>query len=153
MGTNCTLLGTDCHLNETRSDLVFDSCERIEVTDLTAACPIFDPNFCQSDPCFCDPSRLPLSYPCPERFKCKWKVKSDQSSQNLSTMDKIFIGIGVSAFFILLIGVIICVFWWKRVCFEVTTSSNHNLYAVFHSNSDDSNVHCITNNEINTETP
>ena len=41
IGTNGSYLGTNCHLNETQPDLVFEKCEKIRVTDLTTSCPIY----------------------------------------------------------------------------------------------------------------
>ena len=155
MGANSSYLGSNCHLNETQPDLVFDTCERIEFTDLTTSCPVFDSNICKINQCFCDPTLLPSSYPCPEHLVCKWKVKNDPQppSQILSENAKILIGFGCLAFVIFVIGVSICIYRWKRVCLEVRTSSNHTLYTTFHSNSDECTVHCISRNEINTENP
>ena len=61
IGTNGSYLATNCHLNETQPDLVFEKCEKIRVTDLTTSCPIYDPSLCQTNPCFCDPVTLPSS--------------------------------------------------------------------------------------------
>ena len=149
---NSSYLGNDCQLNKTQPDLIFDKCERIKVTDLTSYCPTYDSVSCQTNPCFCDPLNLPLSYPCPEHFTCKWVKKSEPSGQILSLKAKILIGVGVVAFLLLAIGVIYCIYRWKRVCVNVTTSSNNRFYAVFHSNSDDSTIHCVSNDEINNET-
>ena len=116
IGTNSSYLGTNCHLNKTQPNLVFDKCQRIQVTDLTSFCPIFDSNSCKTNPCFCDPMVLPTSFPCPERYVCNWSKKVDPSpsGQDLSENAKIYIGIGVPAFFLLGIGIIICVYRWKR---------------------------------------
>ena len=61
IGTNCSFLGKNCHLNETQPDLVFSECMRIEANDFRRSCPVFDSSICQSDPCFCDPLTLPIS--------------------------------------------------------------------------------------------
>ena len=153
IGANCSYLGFDCHLNKTRPDLVFKKCQIIEVNDLTSFCPIFDSNLCSDNPCFCDPAMLPTSFPCPENYVCIWSKKSDPSpsGQKLSKNAKIAIGIGVSAFLLLGIGISICVYRWRRVCFQVVTPSNLRFNAVFHSNSDTSTIHCTNNDEIDTQ--
>ena len=143
---DCSYLGTDCHLNETQPDLTFDECLTIETSDWTSSCPIFVPSLCQSNPCFCDPSNstLPISYPCPERYVCKWVKKSDPPSQNLSESAKIWIGVCVT---VLILGIAVCIacYRWKRVCVQILTSSNHRFYATFHSNSDNAIIHCDSN--------
>lgn len=149
IGTNCSYLGKDCHLNETQPDLVFNKCETIEVNDLTSSCPIFDSKSCNENPCFCDPLMLPTSFPCPEQYVCTWEKK--KNPQKLSLSAKIAIGISVLVFLILVIGIIICVFRWKRVCLQIATSSNLRFYAVFHSNSDESSIHCTNDDEIDTQ--
>ena len=72
------------------------------------------------------------------------------SGQNLSKSAKIVIGVGVTVFVLLILGGI-CIYRWKRLCLQVVTSSNHRFYAVFHSNSDDSIIHCTNDDEINTQ--
>ena len=150
IGMNGSYLSTNCHLNETQPDLVFEKCEKIRVTDLTTSCPIYDPSLCQTNPCFCDPVTLPSIYPCRIRYVCKWKVKSDPSSQNLSLNAKIVIGVVCSIGVLLLaVGVVVCAYRWNRVCFEVVTSENNQFYATFHSVSDTSRLHCTSEREIN----
>ena len=148
IGTNCSYLGSDCHLNETKPDLVFQECKKIEVTDFTTSCSIFNSNSCETNPCFSEPLLLPTSFPCPEHYVCLWSKKSDQG---LSINAKIGIGIAILVFLLLAIGIIIFVFRWKRVCLQMTTSSNLRFYAVLHSNSDESTVHCPNDDEINSE--
>ena len=91
-----------------------------------------------------------MKYPCRIRYVCKWKVKSDPSSQNLSENAKIIIGVCVGIAVVLIaVGVLVCAYRWKRVCVEVSTSSNNQFYATFHSNMDTSSIHCTSENEVN----
>ena len=58
---NSSYLGTDCKLNVTQPDLIFDKCEMIQATDFTESCPVYDQSLCQNNSCLCDPMTLPIS--------------------------------------------------------------------------------------------
>ena len=65
-----------------------------------------------------------MKYPCRIRYVCKWKVKSDLSSQNLSENAKIIIGVCVAIAVVLIaVGVLVCTYRWNRVCVEVVTDT------------------------------
>ena len=155
--TNSELIGIGC--NKTDENLVLVSCEKLDIVGFTTTCPKYIESSCpNTEPCLCDSNEFDYETPCTAIWYCHWDNATVVTTTTTAAPDvpsnkstKLVLIIAIIVTVIIIIAVTICIYRWKRICISVVTSSHNRFYATFHSNNDDSTIHCVSNDQIDNE--